>query len=308
MRAQRGVVYTLFRNLLRSRKALVGMGIVLFFVLVALLAPYIAPGDPQAFVGRPNQPPSSRFWFGTTPQGKDVFAQTVWGARLSLLVGFGAATLLTLINTTVGVIAGYFRGWVDNVLTFLMNLFLIIPGLPLLIILSGYLSPGTHTLILGISLTGWAYGARVKRSFVLSLREKGFVDAAKVSGQSDFGIIVHQILPNMINLIFGGFIGSVTGGIVAVTALSFLGMTNLSEVNWGTNLYWAQAGGALVRGAWWSILPSGLSVALVSFGLSLINYGLDETTNPRLRADREIHRVIKGHGTQRVRSTPVVRR
>ena len=305
---RRSVLFILFRNLLRSPKSVLGLAIVLFFVLVALFAPYIAPGDPQAFVARPNQSPSSEHYFGTTAQGKDVFTQTVWGARLSLWVGFGSATLLTLINTIIGVIAGYFRGWVDNILTFIMNLFLIIPGLPLLIILSGYLEAGVFTLIIVISITGWAYGARIKRSFVLSLREKDFVAAAKVSGQSDFGIIYYQILPNMINMIFGGFIGGVSGGIVAVTGLSFLGLTNLSEVNWGTNLYWAQVGGALYLGAWWTFLPSGLSLALVAFGLSLVNYGMDEVTNPRLKADKELNRVVKNYRDQRVRATPVVPR
>ncbi len=305
---RQSVLYILLRNLLRSPKSVFGLAIVFFFVLVALLAPYIAPGNPQAFVARPNQPPSSEHIFGTTGQGKDVFTQTVWGARLSLLVGFGASTLLTIFNTLIGVIAGYFRGWIDNILTFIMNLFLIIPGLPLLIILSGYLKAGVFTLIIVIAITGWAYGARVKRSFVLSLREKDFVAAAKVSGQSDLGIIYYQILPNMINMIFGGFIGGVSGGIVAVTGLSFLGLTNLSEVNWGTNLYWAQVGGALIQGAWWTILPSGLSVALVAFGLSLVNYGMDEVTNPRLKADKELKRVVKNYGTQRVRATPVVSR
>jgi peptide/nickel transport system permease protein len=305
---QRSVLYILFRNLLRSPKSVIGLAIVLFFVLVALFAPTIAPGDPQAFVARPNQPPSSEHYFGTTGQGKDVFTQTVWGARLSLLVGFGASTLLTLFNTAIGVIAGYFRGWVDNILTFIMNLFLIIPGLPLLIVLSGYLKAGIFTLIIVIAITGWAFGARVKRSFVLSLREKDFVAAAKVSGQSDFGIIYYQILPNMINMIFGGFVGGVTGGIIAITGLSFLGLTNLSEVNWGTNLYWAQVSGALIQGTWWTILPSGLSVALISFGLSLVNYGMDEVTNPRLKADKELKRVVKDYGVQRVRATPVVPR
>ncbi len=298
----------LVRNLLRSPKSRAGLAITLFFVLVALAAPMIAPGDPQEFAGKRNQPPSIEHIFGTEGSGKDVFRQTVWGARLSLLVGFGASISLTFFSTLIGVIAGYFRGWVDSILTFLMNLFLVIPALPLLIVISGYLKPGVLTLILVISLTGWAYGARVKRSYVLSLREKEFVAAALVSGQSDLGIIWHQILPNMINLIFGSFIGGVIGGISAVTALSFLGLTDLSEVTWGTNLYWAQNNGALILGAWWAILPSGLAVALTAFGLSLINYGLDEVTNPRLRADREMRNVVRHMGNQHVRATPVVPR
>jgi peptide/nickel transport system permease protein len=281
---------------------------VLFFVLVALLAPIIAPGDPQEFVDAPNLPPSARYLFGTEGSGKDVFRQTVWGARLSLAVGFGAAIALTAISTVAGVTAGYFRGRVDDILTFLMNLFLVMPALPLLIILSGYLKPGLVTLVLVIAITGWAFGARIMRAQALSLREKDFVAAAIVSGQSDFGIIFRQIMPNMANLIVGLLIGGVVGGIGAITALSFLGLTDLSEVSWGSNLFWAQANGALLLGAWWTFLPSGLSVALTAFGLSLINYGMDEVTNPRLRAEKELKNVIKDIGAQRVRATPVVPR
>lgn len=298
----------LVRNLVRSPKSVIGLVIVLTFIFMAIFAPIIAPGDPQQFAGKRNQPPSAQFLFGTEGSGKDVFRQTVWGARLSLLVGFTASTALTILSTAIGVIAGYFRGKVDDVLTFITNLFLVMPATPLLIIVSGYLKPGVVTLVLVISLTGWAFGSRVKRSYVLSLREKDFVAAAKVSGQSDLSIIWNQILPNMINLIFGSFIGGVTGGIAAVTALSFLGLTDLSEVTWGSNLFWAQNNGSLLVGAWWTILPSGLSVALIAFGLSLINYGMDEVTNPRLRADKELKYVVKNLGDQRVRNTPVALR
>lgn len=298
----------LIRIMFSSPKSRLGLAIVLVFVLAAVFAPVIAPGDPQEFVDAPNLPPSAQYFFGTDGSGKDVFRQTVWGARLSLTVGFGSAALVTLISTVVGVTAGYFRGRVDDMLSFLMNLFLVMPALPLLIVISGYLKPGTLTIILVIAMVGWAFGARIMRAQALSLREKDFVAAAQVSGQSDWGIIFKQIVPNMVNIIAGSFIGGVSAGIAAVTALSFLGLTDLNEVNWGTNLFWAQANSALLLGAWWTFVPSGLAVALTAFGLALINYGMDEVTNPRLRAERELSNVVKNTGAQRVRATPVVPR
>jgi peptide/nickel transport system permease protein len=298
----------LLRTVLSNRMALFGLVLVLFFVLVAILAPIIAPGDPGKFVGKPNQPPSAEFLLGTNHLGKDVFAQTVWGARSSLLVGFGTALLSTLVAIVVGMTAGYFRGRVDDVLTLIMNLFLVIPGLPLLIVLSGYLQPGTTTVIFVLTLTGWAFAARIVRSQALTLREKDFVAAAKVSGENDFRIIFSEILPNMTSILVGITISGVGYGIGAATALSFLGFTDISEVTWGTNLYWAQQGNALLSGAWWTFIPAGLCVALVIFGLSLVNYAVDTITNPRLRAEKDVNDVIK-QGTQgNVRATPVFRR
>lgn len=296
--------------LLKNPKALLGMAIVLLFVLVALLAPLIAPGDPTEFVGPPNQPPSAQFILGTEGQGKDVFKQTVWGARETLIIGFATGFLITLISTFIGMTAGYFRGRIDDILTLITNIFLVIPGLPLLIILSAFLQPNTTTIILTLAFTGWAFGARVKRSQTLSLREKDFVAAARVSGESNFKIIFTEILPNMISIIMGSFISSTTYAIAASTSLAFIGLANVSEVTWGTNLYWAQNGGAILQGAWWAFVPSGLCVALVAFGLSFINYALDEVTNPRLRAEKELNKTLKGTAFKkaRTRATPVLRR
>jgi peptide/nickel transport system permease protein len=293
------------RNLLGNPRARIGIGIVGFFILVAIFAPVIAPGDPQEFVDSPNLPPSAQHIFGTEGQGKDVFRQTVWGAQISLTIGFGTAILVTIISVTIGMSAGYFRGRVDDLLSLLMNLFLVIPALPLLIVISGYLKPSTGTVVVVLAFTGWAFGARVKRAQTLTLREKDFVAAAQVSGQSHFGIIFHQILPNMTSLIVGSAVGAVTAAILASTALAFLGLTNVSDVTWGTNLYWAQNNSALLVGAWWTFIPSGMCVGLVAFGLALINYGMDEVTNPRLRAEREVRNVITSKRT-RVRATPFV--
>lgn len=306
--ARLGRRFRFLRTILSSRMGLLGGGLVFFFVLIAVLAPVIAPGDPNKFIGAPNQPPSETFLLGTTHLGKDVFKQTVWGARNSLIVGFGTSALALLVAVVVGMSAGYFRGRVDEVLSLIMNLFLVIPGLPLLIVLSGYLRPGTLTVIFVLSLTGWAFAARIVRSQTLMLRERDFIAASKVSGESGFRIIFFEILPNMTSIIVGTFLNGVAYGIGAATALSFLGFTDISEVTWGTNLYWAQNGNALLSGAWWTFIPSGLCVALVIFGLSLINYAMDEITNPRLRAERDMHNVVKNQPFQNVRATPVIRR
>jgi peptide/nickel transport system permease protein len=295
-------------TLLGSPKARIGFTIVAIFILASVFAPLIAPGNPQKFMGATNRPPSAQFILGTNPQGKDVFAQLVWGGQISLAIGFGSAFLMTLIATIVGMIAGFYRGIIDDVLNFLMNLFLVIPGLPLLVLLSAYLKPGTATIIFALAITGWAYNARIIRAQTMSLREKDFVAAAVVSGEPDLKVIFVHILPNMVNIIVGGFIGAVIYGIMASTGLAFLGLASTQDLTWGTNLFWAQNGGALMIGAWWAFVPSGLAVALVAFGLALINYGMDEITNPRLRAEALVKKVGKDLLSRHVRATPVVPR
>jgi peptide/nickel transport system permease protein len=296
---------------LHNRKALFGLIIVVFFVLVALLAPVIAPGDPSKFVARPHLAPSTEHIFGTEGHGKDVFTQTVWGARISLLVGFATGLLTTFVGMVLGMTAGFFRGKVDDILTLLMNLFLVIPGLPLLVVIAAYLRPGLWVIILALAFTGWAWPARIMRSQTLSLREKDFVSAATVSGESNTRIIFLGILPNMASIIVGSMIGSVNYAIATEAALSVIGLTNVSDVSWGTNLYWAQNNAGLLVGAWWTFLPSGLCIALVAFGLSLLNYGMDEVTNPRLRAEKDLNNVLKDRTLRRfrnIRATPVLRR
>ncbi len=294
------------KTLMGSSKARIGFAIILVFVLAAVFASSIAPGDPKRYVGKPNQPPSAQFILGTNPQGKDVFRQLVWGGQLSLMIGFGSAALMTLIATVVGMIAGFYRGAVDDVLNFIMNLFLVIPGLPLLVLLSAYLKPGTTTIIFALAITGWAFNGRIIRAQTMSLREKDFVAAALVSGEPPLSIIFVHILPNMVNILVGGFIGAVIYGIMASTGLAFLGLASTADVTWGTNLFWAQNGGALMIGAWWAFMPSGLAVAIVAFGLALINYGMDEITNPRLIAERNIKSVLKKARLPNIRATPVV--
>lgn len=293
--------------LLSHPQARFGLAIILLLIAIGVFAPLIAPGDPSEYLGALNQPPGAEHWLGIDPLGRDEFSLVVWGARITLMVGFGTAAVALLIATTVGMIAGYFGGVVDDVLVVIMNIFLVIPGLPLLIILAAYLQPSTRTVIMALAITGWAFHARIIRAQTLSLREKDYVAASIVAGESNQTIIFRQILPNMINLIMGGFIGTTIYGIAASTALAFLGLTNMEEISWGTNLFWAQNGNSLLLGAWWVFVPSGFLVAFAAFALALINFGMDEITNPRLRAERELDKVLKGTKIPRVRATPVMR-
>ncbi len=293
--------------ILRHPQARIGLAIVLLLLLTAVFAPLLCPGNPSEYLGAINEPPSAQHWLGIDPLGRDELGLVVWGARDSLMIGFGTAALAVFIATIVGMTAGFFRGFVDDVLVLIMNLFLVIPGLPLLIILAAYLHPGTRTVIFTLALTGWAFHARIIRAQTLSLREKDFVAASIVAGEGNLTIIFRQILPNMINLIVGGFIGTSIYGIAASTALAFLGLTDMEAISWGTNLFYAQNGNSLLLGAWWVFVPSGFCVALSALGLAWINYGMDEITNPRLRAERELKKVLRGTKLQRVRATPVIR-
>ena len=200
---------------------------------------------------------------------------------------------------------------VDDLMSLFMNVFLIIPSLPLLIVLVGFLgSGGALYFVLVLAVTGWSWGARVLRSQTLSIREKDFIAAAEVSGESRFRIIVGEIFPNMISLVAANMFGATIYAIGAMAALQFLGLGNPSVVSWGTNLYWAQNNGALLTGAWWTVVPSGVSIALVAFAFALTNYAVDEVTNPRLKAQRvsrEALAKLGGAAGKQSRATPVIR-
>jgi peptide/nickel transport system permease protein len=195
---------------------------------------------------------------------------------------------------------------VDSILSLLFNVFLVIPGLPLAIVIAAYLPTGPFTLGFVLVVTGWAWNARVLRSQTLSQRKRDFVAAAVVTGESSFRIITREILPTMTSLMVAQVIGSTVYAIGAQVGLEFLGLGDVSSVTWGTNLYWAQNDAALLTGAWWTFAPTGLCVALVGFGLTMLNSGFDEITNPRLQLER-IWRVYLGErGIKPTRSTPVV--
>jgi oligopeptide/dipeptide ABC transporter ATP-binding protein len=270
---------------LRSPKILTGLIIVAFFVLLAVFGPLLVRTDPSQVSNDALQAPSLAHWFGTTQTGQDILAQVVDGARNSMIVGFVAGALSTVLSVLVGVTAGYLgRVW-DESLSVVSNVFLVIPTLPLTVIVAAYLPhTGQVGLIIVIALTGWAWGARVLRAQTLSLRKRDFVEAARASGQGSLRIITSEILPNQTAIIAAAFLGNVVSAILTEAGLAFLGLTDLTQWSWGGILYWAQNGNVLLSGAWWWFVPAGLCIALLGAGLSLVNFGIDEFVNPRLRA------------------------
>ena len=293
------------KGILGNQKALTGSLLVILFIAIALIGPYFTH-DPTAFLGTPISPPSIDHWLGTTGQGQDVLAQTISGARQTLLIGFSTGIFVVLIGALIGGISGYYGGRVDDILSMLINVFLVMPGLPLMVILASWLPPGPLTLMGVLVLTGWAWNARVIRSQMMSYRRRDFVSAAIVSGERNIRIIVIEIMPRMLSLLASSFIGASIYAIGAQVGLEFLGLGDVSSITWGTNLYWASNDLALLTGSWWTFVPTGLSIALVSFGLTLINFGIDEVTNPRLISERNWRKYLpKSRFNNGI--TPVVR-
>jgi peptide/nickel transport system permease protein len=276
----------LVRSLHGTAKATAGIVILVLFVFIAVLAPVLAPDDPTLIQGLGSQPPSPEHWLGTTAKGQDVLALNIWGSRSSLFVGFTVGSAATLIGLLVGLASAYLGGTVDNLLSLATNVFLLLPGLPLLVILAAFLPQGLGTVILVLVITGWAGSARVLRSQAMSIRGKDFISATQVSGEGGLRIMFREMLPNMASIVMSTFLACVIFGIGAQAGLEFLGLGDISTVSWGTNLYWASNDGALLTGAWWVFVPPGVCIALVAFALALVNYGVDETTNPRLRRPR----------------------
>jgi peptide/nickel transport system permease protein len=274
-----------FTILWRNKKARFGMVLLVVFVLMAVLAPWLAPYDPRdsSFAG--GLPPSAEHWFGTTGRGLDVASQAIWGARTSLLVGLVAGTLATAISLLVGMTAGYLGGFTDEVLSFLTNIMLVVPTLPLMVVLAAYLpgGGGVWMVIIVIGITGWAGAARNKRAQILTLRNREFIQGARMAGDGVFTVIFREIAPNMTSLIVVGFIGAVGGAIGGEAGLAFIGIGDPDTISWGTMLYWANQDGALLTGGFARLVVPGLLLALLTTSLTFVNFGVDALSNPHLR-------------------------
>jgi|HubBroStandDraft_1064217.scaffolds.fasta_scaffold10350_3 peptide/nickel transport system permease protein len=304
----------------RSPKMLAGLGLLAFFVLLAIIGPFVAPYSPdQIFANSPVPlPPSAAHWLGTTNLQQDVFSQLLVGGGDMLLVSFLAGVIATVLSVVVGVTAGYLGGWTDELLSMLANIFLVMPALPLLVILFGFLGKtGSNDLFLVgliISVTGWAWGARVLRAQTLSMRNRDYIDSARIIGERQSRIIFREILPNLTPIVASSFLFTVLYAVGTYTAMAFLGLVN-PDWNWGGMLFYAQGANAELTGYWWWFIPPGLAVALLGTALVLLNFGIDEFINPRLRA-AGLTRRSGGGGRGRVRRvgrsqqfalTPVIR-
>jgi peptide/nickel transport system permease protein len=279
-----GPGHSWLRRLL-APKVLAGLVVVGIFTAMAIFGPMLGHTDPGAITSARLQPPSLRHLLGTTQQGQDVLTQLIYGARVSMEVGFAAGILATLWSLLVGLTGGYLSGAGSELLSMFANVFLVLPSLPLVVIIAAYLPhSGSAGIILVLTVTGWAWGARVLRAQTLSLRRRDFVEAARATGQGSVKIMLYDILPNEVAIITVTFLGSVVFSILTEASIAFLGLSDVTQWSWGTMLYWAQVSGAELAQAWWWFVPPGLCIALVGTGLAFINFGIDDVINPRLRS------------------------
>lgn len=289
-----GSAFAMFRN----KKSIAGLIILGFFLLVAIFAQWLAPYPATQINAKARlQPPSALNWLGTTHLGEDVFSQIIWGTRGVMVVGILATVIAVTIAVVVGVVSGYTTGWKSESLSALANVFLVIPGLPLIIIVASlFEDPPLWVIATVLGLTGWAWGARVLRAQTMSLRNRDFVLAAKANGEPLHRIIAVEMLPNLLGLIAASVVGTMTAAVIGLTTLSFIGVIPVSNYNWGTILNWASAQGAFRQNQWWWYVPPGLCIAAIGVALSLLNFGIDEYINPRLRSAGERARALKKRG------------
>jgi peptide/nickel transport system permease protein len=298
---------SIWRNLPLKAK----IGAVLFgaFLLTAIIGPMVEPYDPGFVSLNPAlslNHPSAQHLLGTTQTGQDVLSQVLTGIRLTMIVALAVGGIATVLAVLVGVTAAFLGGFWDELLSLVTNIFLVIPALPLLIVLLGYLSAqGQLPTIIVLAFLGWPWGARVIRAQTLTIRNRDFIASARESGEKTWRIICLEIIPNEISLIAANFVNTVLYAIGASVALAFAGLTNLDSWSLGTILYWAQSNNALQGGAWWWWIPAGLAVALIGTSLVLLNSGIDELGNPRLRSSRGAEK-INGRRVWPTDPTPVL--
>lgn len=263
----------------------VGVGILVFFAVVALTAPYLGLPDPEARVDVRNLPPSWQHPFGTDINGKDILSRVVWGTRVSLMVGLMASVIAAVLGTLVGLVSGFWGKWRDEVLMRVNDVFLSLPWLVLLIVLAQLLGGALklEVIILAIGLTSWNFTARVVRAQVLTVKERVFVERAQAMGASNWTIIRKHIFPNVFPLVFANTILTVAVAILSESTLAYLGKVDPRNLSWGVILHEADEGSAILNGQYaWIIMP-GLALVVVILGFSLLGYALDEVLNPKLR-------------------------
>jgi len=288
-------MYTLRRSLnefmffLRhSRMTQVGIALLSAIVLMAVFADFIAPYDPYAKVGNAMEPPSPEHPLGTNDMGQDILSELIYGARISLFIGFVAAISGTLIGTLVGIVAGYFGGVVDEVLMRITDIWLSMPMLLFTIFLASVLTKLPSftimvSVILAIALTSWPGAARVVRSAVLGIKERPYIEAARAVGSSDARIMFKHILPNTVPILVVMVINRVAGAMLSEASLSFLGLGDPTAKSWGMIIHYAMIRNAVMLRMWWWFLPPGIMISITVLAVVLIGIGLEEYFNPRLR-------------------------
>jgi len=273
-----------------SVPGMIGLVVLLLIVAMALAAPLLADHDELRAINAIDNPrwatPSEFSPLGTDNFGRSVWAQFVWGARISLLVGLAATAIAIVVGSAVGITAGYFGGWFGAVMMRLTEWFLVIPFLPLAIVLAAVLGPSVQNIILVIGITSWPVTARIVRAQVLSLKERLYVERSRAFGASSRYIMTRHVLPNVSPLILANLTLTVPVAILSETTLSFLGLGDPTRASWGKMLEEAYSAGAVTRNAWWYYLPPGLGVMAIVLAFVLIGQALEEILDPRLKERR----------------------
>ena len=270
-----------------SPKLGVGLGLVTAIALFGIVGPLLV-GDPAAINNIGLTAPGSGHLLGTTQTGQDVFSQLAYATRGSLQVGLLVGVMATILSAFFGIIGGYVGGAVDEAFSLFSNVVLVIPGLPLVIVISAFVPAaqrGTTMIAVVLAITGWAASSRVLRAQTLSLRNRDYVAAARVAGEKPWRVVTVEILPNLLPVLASQFVFAIIAAILMEAGLSFLGLGASNSSTLGTMLYYAQNGFALQRSAWWWFVPPGTIIALFGCGLSLINFSIDEIINPKLRTE-----------------------
>jgi len=279
-----GALSSIWRAITTDRKALAGCLLLLFFIVLSVFPTEIAPYNPSAEIFSPGLGPSGLHWLGTTALGQDVYSQLIWGARASMIIALAVGLISTVISVVVGIASAYLGGFADGVLSLITDVLLIIPTFPLIVVIAAYArSENDLTLIIVLTITGWSYGARQLRSQALTLRNRDFLEAARVRGERSLYVILFEMLPTMTSLVVASFLGAALYAVLAAAGLQFIGLGDPSSQSWGTMLYWAQNNDALQTGMpLWAIMP-GVAIAVLGAAFALLNYAFDEISNPALR-------------------------
>ncbi|EOD59002.1 ABC transporter permease [Amycolatopsis vancoresmycina] len=275
-----------WREFAAQRAALAGLVLLGATVVVALLLPLISDQsglDVTKATGQPLAPPDAGHWLGTDNFGRSVLLMTVWGSRVSLLVGFSAALLSVVIGTLIGITAAHFGGWVSATLLRFTDFFLVLPSLILAIALSAVLPKGVGTIIIAIGLTAWPSTARLVRAQTLTIESRPYIERAHALGGGHLHVIGRHVLPGVMPLVLANTTLVVGNAVIADATLSFLGVGDPNSVTWGLVLESALNNGAISRGAWWNVLPPGIAIVLVVLFFTLVGRGLETVFNPRLK-------------------------
>jgi peptide/nickel transport system permease protein len=279
------------RLLAGDRQAIVGTIVLSLFVIVAVAAPLLSSYSPTGKVGDVYGEPSSAHWLGLDDGGIDMLTLLMWGARVSLLVGFAASLMAMLIGGTVGILSGYLGGKTDTVLMRITDYFLVIPDVPLMIVAAAIWGQSLFNVIVIIAVIYWTSTARLIRSQVKSVREQVYVKRARSLGAGNVRLIMKHVLPQVTPLLIANTVLTVATAIFAETYIAFLGLGDPSQVSWGKLIQNSLVGGAIFKNAWWAIVPPGVCVTLVILACTMVGQSMEDAMNPRLRVGHlSVHR------------------